>query len=232
MTVIAGVVTDEGVLLVADRAAVDPGRQIAAGVYAPLPNRTKIAAAAGGTAVALAGFVGTGHPADGPAADLLTAATALVGGDALTVAGELLEMFERAAGTLRAAAAPWGAAAVVPPFGVPMLVVALVAGWSGDRTRLYAVGLPAAGECLLTLVPGPGTAYGPASVLPDLQLAVADAAAGGLADAGARLGHAVTAVSLRHPNLVSIDHDQVLIGPGGAGPVEAFVPPPVTVGRH
>jgi hypothetical protein len=82
-------------------------------------------------------------------------------------------------------------------------------------------------------VDGPGTAYGPAGVGLDLERSVADATGKPVELAVQLIGAAVTDASRRHPNLVSLDWDSVLVGPGGAGPVRAHRQPrQVVVPRH
>ena len=75
MTVIAGVRTADGVFLAADRAAVDPGRQIAPNVFASAGERAKLAVSPAGVAVALAGWAGTGGEEAG---DLVAAVRAVI----------------------------------------------------------------------------------------------------------------------------------------------------------
>jgi hypothetical protein len=60
VTVVVGVRTAAGVFLAVDRAAVDPGRQIAPNVFADADERTKLVVSPAGVAVALAGCAGTG----------------------------------------------------------------------------------------------------------------------------------------------------------------------------
>ena len=76
MTVIAGVRTADGVFLAADRAAVDPGRQIAPNVFASAGERAKLAVSPAGVAVALAGWAGTGGEEE--AGDLVAAVRAVI----------------------------------------------------------------------------------------------------------------------------------------------------------
>lgn len=235
VTVIAGVRTDAGVLLAADRAAVNPGRLIAPGVYAPQDERTKLVLAPGGVALALAGTVGTGDPLDGEAADLLTAARAVVAEvvDGGVAALAVRRLFERAAPAIRRYAEPLGAPTVLPPFERPVRAVALVSGPEPGGPRLYAVGLTTDGDCVVADIDGPGTAYGPTDVVTDLEQAVLDAAGQPLEGAVRRVGAAITDVSCRHPNLVTLDWDRVVVGPQGAGPLEEHRHPRrVVVPRH
>ncbi len=76
VTVIAGVRTADGVFLAADRAAVDPGRQIAPNVFANAGERAKLAVSPAGVGVTLAGCAGTGGEEE--AGDLVAAVRAVI----------------------------------------------------------------------------------------------------------------------------------------------------------
>ena len=76
MTVIAGVRTADGVFLAADRAAVDPGRQIPPNVFTNAGERAKLAVSPAGVGVTLAGCAGTGGEEE--AGDLVAAVRAVI----------------------------------------------------------------------------------------------------------------------------------------------------------
>ena len=205
VTVIAGVRTAAGVFLAADRAAVDPAQQIAAGVYADVGDRTKLVISSGGVAVAVAGCAGTGSAADGEAANLLAAVQAVTADvtDGALAAIQVRRLFERSAAAVRRYAAPLGEPSVLPPFERAVRTMALVSGPEPGGPRLYAVGLTTEG------------------------------AGGPVERAGQLIGAAVAGVSRTNPNLVSLDWDSVLVGSDGAGPIrEHRHPRRVAVPRH
>jgi hypothetical protein len=229
VTVIAGVrLIQQQVLLVADRAVINPTWEVTAGTPATLPDRDKLFTTPAGAAVALAGISGGAGVPDLRAASADIAASA---GTARRITYELIELFSRAASAVRAAPAAAGAATVVEPFEVPVITVALVAGPDPNGVLLQAVGLTASGPCVDATLTGHGVAYGPQEERARLNVAVSRAADMTVADASRHLREAIAETSLRHRALVSIDCDTVVVGPAGAGPIEPYRHPGVVLPR-
>jgi hypothetical protein len=219
VTVIAAVRRPDRVVLAADRAVVDPTRELVDGVPFLAPDRDKLFVTSSGIAVAMAGLVGGGSGVP----DLLTAAADTVDtvGQVGRAADELRTLFAHLAPALRRAPAAATAATVVEPFERPVLTVALVAGAAPDGLLLYVVGLTADGQCELTTVTTPAVSYGPPQERASLAAAVEMLVAAPEADAAAGLRGVIESVAVRSPALVSVDCDTVAVDRHGAGRVIA-----------
>jgi hypothetical protein len=231
VSVIAGVVRADGVLLVTDRALTNPAIQVAPGTSYRWPDRTKLVGTPGGVAIGMAGVIGAGSA--GPAADLLTAAAARAAGArrASEVATAVRDLFNEVAADIRAyAAAETGPATTTDARRAP--TVALVAGPSPTGPELIAVALAADGPAREWLIPAPGLALGPTlAVGIELDAAVQRAALEPLPAALDRLGGALRAVAVEHFKDVSATWDYVLVEGSGAGPITPHEAPRFTLTR-
>jgi hypothetical protein len=84
---------------------------------------------------------------------------------------------------------------------------------------VYAVGLTAEGQCELTTVTAPAVSYGPPQERASLAAAVEMLTATQEDDAAGGLCAVIESVAVRHPALVSVDCDTVVVDRQGAGRV-------------
>jgi len=217
VSVILAVRCSGAVLLCADRAAIDPSRELTPGYAWPLPDRQKLFTSPSGIAFAVAGI---GTTPDGTVDLLKLLPPALTGATtAATAATAILDVFEGVAARVRIR--PAVEASAIEPFERPVLTVALVAGPSPSGPDAYVVGLTTTGLCIPHRVLEDGLAYGPGNVRADLALAVTDAAAQPSPHEGlARVGAVIESAATKALGLVSLDWDSVTVAPEGTIGVE------------
>lgn len=215
VTLLAGLVQTDGIAVFADRASIDPYRDIAPGVPAPGAPRTKVfASAAAGVVAGIAGTVSV------PGVDLLKAVQQVVA--RTTAAGvhtQLLVALAAAAPILREHRA---LPTQVTPFEQPVMTVVLLgtATPAHRHAQLTAYGIPDTGAPVFTSMQR-SVVFAPVTVQPDAELMMLtdEAAHAGTAAAiaawGARLPELSTASIVRQHVDISHEWDAAAVSPTG-----------------
>lgn len=225
MTVMGVLLSDEGAVVFADRAASDTTRLVATGVHAVEEDFDKVRITRDGLALCLAGKVVVPRPASTRLNLLEVAVEAARGADdPVTAAAAVLVAFRPLAPDVVAHAGVGSFSA--QPFAVPLLSAVVVAGVVGNAVDAAVVGIAADGTCRLAQLDRPGFVVAPGGLQADLDLALADAATMGGDSALSRLGAAMTYAAVREPNDVSAHWQHVTLRPHeGTGELQWHAPP-------
>ena len=214
VTVLAGLVHDDGVALVADRATVNPFAELSPGM--PLPGQATIKLFASGAGV-VAGITGT---AVVPGVNLLDVVNDIVASSASAAAAHpsLLAACDEAAPALRE---HQSVAAKVTTFEQPVLTVVLLGGvGSPAGPQLVAYGIPETGPTVFQSLQR-SVVYAPSSVQTDAEhLALTDSPATPISQQvatwGGRLAVLAPLAIVRQRVDISAEWDAVVVSDAGS----------------